>query len=154
MGEEDIIGEIEALLKKLDLKKSDFEKKTAHPKAIEAFNDFWFNKYPYIEKYSLQDVDFVGRERQPEGRILVAMEVDVGWWRALRSCVKLANLRAENKIWIHITDSEDAKEDFQSALKDIQKLLKIRAETKESFGNFIGFLKTPNPKDFQMKRIF
>lgn len=96
----------------------------------------------------------VGKEGFPEGHILVAMEVDAGWWRALRSCVKLANTRAENKIWVHITDSEDAKEDFENALKDIQKLLKMRNETKESFGNFATFLKTPDPKTFKMKRIF
>ena len=145
----DIISEIETLLEELSLEKADYRKKStdpnsAHGKIIEAFKEYWFSKYPYIEKYGLQNIDFLGKEVQPEGRILVAMEVDAGWWRAIRSCVKLANIRAKNKIWIYVTTEENAEENFERALKDIQKLLRIRNETKESFGNFVAFLKTPS----------
>jgi len=88
----------------------------------------------------------------PEGPILVAVEVDAGWWRVIESCVKLANIRAEYKIWIHVTNDGNAKENFNRALNDIRKILTMRAETKENFGNFVAFLKTP--KDLQMKTIF
>lgn len=151
---EDIISEVEAILKKLELTKADFEKKLAHGKVIEAIRDYWDSKYTYIEDYGFQDVDYLGKKDIAEGHILLAFEVDTGWWRAITSCVKLANIRAKNKIWVHATDSEKPKEDFQQGLKRIQKLLKIRNESKDTFGNFVAFLKTVNPKDFKMKRIF
>jgi len=152
----DIISEIKTLLKGLSLNEADYRKKStdpgsAHGKIIEKLKEYWFDKYPYIEKYGLQNIDFLGKEAQPEGHILVAVEVDAGWWRAIGSCVKLANIRAKNKIWIYVTAEENAEENFKRALKDIQKLLKMRNETKESFGNFVAFLKTP--KGLKMQRI-
>jgi hypothetical protein len=126
LSKEDIMSEVEDLLKKLDLEKSAYTKKSvdpksAHTKTIEAFNDFWLSKHPYREQYSIQDIDFLGKERIPEGRILLAMEVDAGWFRATESCVRLANIRSENKIWVYITSEEKAKENFKLALKDIKK---------------------------------
>ncbi len=150
----EVTGEVEAVLKELKLTTADFEKKLAHGKVIEAISDYWEKKYTYIEDYGFQDIDYLGKKELAEGPILLAFEVDTGWWRSIISCVKLANIRAENKIWVHATDSEKPQEDFQQGLKRIQKLLKIRNERKDTFGHFVAFLKTPNPEDFQMRRIY
>jgi hypothetical protein len=80
--------------------------------------------------------------------------VDEGWWRARDSVMKLADIRANLKVWINISNKENSEKDFDRALKDIQTILKIRNETKETFGNFLVFLKTPNPKVSKKIRIF
>jgi len=146
-NENGIIDEIEKLLKDLDLGTSyelkSVEKDSAHSKVIDAFIQFWNTKYEYFERYGQQDVDFMGKDGRPEGHIILAMEVDARASGGLKNCVKLANIRSENKIWIHISSSGDAKENFDKSLVDIRRLLTIRKETKETFGNFVAFLKTP-----------
>ena len=161
MSEEDIIGEIEALLKKVDLKESDFEKKEkvpgvkapAHDKIVEEIDNYWSAKSPYLSRFSAYGIDFIGR-KSSEGSILLAVEVDSGYWRAVESCLKLADIRCPNKVWIYITNEQRqyAKENFEYTLKEIRKLLRIRNENKSEFGNFAAFLKTP--RDFRKEVIF
>ena len=158
---EDVIGEIEDLLNKLELKEEHFQKKErtpgvkapAHDIVVDKIYKYWDEKHPYISEYSEYGIDMVGREMS-QGPIKLAVEVDAGWWRIRPSFMKLADIRATNKIWIHISDSTTARKDFDKALNEIDKLIRIRKETKETFENFAIFLKTPNPKVFKMKRIF
>jgi hypothetical protein len=158
---ENLIDEICALIEKLELKSEDFEKRDrtpgvkapAHDKVVNAIRDFWEGKYPFIQEYSAHGIDYVGRKLS-QGPIELAVEVDEGWWRARDSVMKLADIRANLKVWINISNKENSEKDFDRALKDIQTILKIRNETKETFGNFLVFLKTPNPKDFKKIRIF
>jgi len=118
------------------------DKKSAHSQVIDAFKKYWNNKYPYFERYGQQYIDFVGKDGRAKGHILLVMEVDARASGGVKNCVKLANTRSTNKVWIHISRSEDAQEQFDRALYDIQRLLVMREEDKESFGNFVAFLKT------------
>ena len=157
MSDTEIVNELESLLRELDLAESygirSALPNSAHSRVIDAFRDYWFGRQPYIERYSQQYIDFIGKDGQAEGHIIVAMEVDAKWHGGQKNCVKLANIRARNKIWIHISNSEDAKENFQKALKKIHQLIQMRGETKELFGNFEAFLKTPRPEDFERVKI-
>ena len=145
--ENEIIDEIEELLTNLDLGDSyglkSVLKNSAHSKVIEAFSKYWDRKIGYFEHYSQQYIDFVGKDGRAEGHILLAMEVDARASGGVKNCVKLANIRSANKVWIHISRSRDAQENFDKALYDINRLVEMRAETKDSFGNFVAFLKTP-----------
>jgi len=155
-SEKEIINDIEERLKKLDLKESDFQKEDktpgvkapGHDKVVNVIRDYWDEKHPFIPVYSAHGIDYVGRKTS-QGLIELAVEVDSSSWRVRDSCMKLADIRAKDKIWIYVTNSETAEENFEDALRDIDIILRIRNEPKETFGNFVAFLKTRNPKDFK-----
>ena len=151
------IQEIAELIKNLKVNVEDFQGKTGgktkvHELVIETIAEKWQKeKEMFLDKYG-ERIDFVGREIDSRhGKIALAIEVD-RWHRAIRSWTKLADIRAENKIWIFVTKDKRAKTYFNRAMKEIYRLLKFRNEDKSTFGKFATMLKTPT--DFEMKWIF
>ncbi len=125
----------------------------AHKKVVDKIKEKWrksdgfdIGTKPDFDPVTL-GVDFIGREYQ-DGRILLAVEVDT-WRKPRRSWLKLADLRAENKVWIHITDSKAAKVDFSDAINNLKDLLRVRQEDEKCFGNFIAILKTPEDLSYE-----
>ena len=151
------IQEIAELIKNLKITVEDFRGKTGgktkvHELVIETIAEKWQReKGMFLPKYG-ERIDFVGREKDPRhGKIALAIEVD-RWYRAIASWTKLADIRAENKIWLFVSKDKKAKIFFNRAMKEINRLLKFRNEDKSTFGKFALMLKTPT--DFEMKWIF
>lgn len=151
-----MIDKILQLLKNLSWEDKDFkrtpEATTVHSKIIDEIGKWWCTERRlYTERFSQYGIDFVGREEN-FGRIMIATEVDRGH-RAQRSWNKLADIRAENKIWIYVTDRpiKQAEHRFKVALDTIRRFLEFRGEDVSSFGKFAAILKTP--KDFKIEWI-
>ena len=154
----DIINGVTEILRDLQLRKEDFERKrgkTVHQRVIDKISEEW-NKTsgfgrgvkPDLDPVALS-IDFVGRE-YPDGKILLAIEVDT-WKRHRHSLLKLADVRAESKIWIYATNDIAAKSHFEKTIGEIRSLLRTRNEDKLSFGCFAAILLTP--EDFEMKWV-
>ncbi len=149
MENKEMIKEIVDLLKGLTLRNEDFKGHTAdatsvHFVIIKEVGKQWSIKTGvYTEKFTDFGIDFIGRKMN-YGKIILAMEVDQGH-RGQRSWTKLADIRAEIKMWVYITDKPtmQAERYFKLALDTINRFLKFRGEDQASFGKFAAVLKTP-----------
>ena len=148
---ERIINEIKTVvLEDEDFKKKGVTKKSvllAHEKITDMLEGL-MEYDPWSKRYG---IDFINRKERAYGKIRLAVEVD-SWWRPHGSWMKLADIRAENKLWIYITNSPEADRFFENSLKELDKFLKSRKESKETFGNFIAVMKTL--KDFKEVDVF
>lgn len=148
MGEEEFIEEIIDVIKKLELKEDDY-RNTPHQKVVEHLRDYWQKtRGLFLERPGEMGLDFTGSQKE-HGKFKLAIEVD-GGHKAFRSWRKLANIRAENKIWIYIPNilriraEEGVERRFKEAKKLIQDLLNFRGENVKDFGKFAILLKTPS----------
>jgi hypothetical protein len=148
---EKIINKIkDIVLESEDFKKKGISKKSvslAHEKITDMLEEL-MEYDPWSKRYG---IDFINREERAYGKIRLAVEVD-SWWRPHGSWMKLADIRAENKLWIYITNSPEADRFFENGLKELSRFLKSRKESKETFGNFIAIMKTL--KDFKIVNVF
>jgi hypothetical protein len=121
----------------------------AHRKVIDTILDAWQQttgfgkaKHSFFLSSEAMGLDFVGRD-WGLGRILLAVEVDTEHL-ASGSWSKLADIRAENKVWIYLTKDEGmAEHNFEKSVNAIKLLLRNRNETRAYFGELIAILKTP-----------
>lgn len=161
LKENSVLTGIKELLEKLEINEEDFKGKSgavkkAHKKVTDAILTAWREtngwgtaKAAFTPKGGTYGIDVIGRDWE-RGRIVLAVEVDT-WFRAYGSWMKLADIRAANKIWVYLTNDKRAQENFEEAISEINALLKARSEDKATFGNFVAFMKTPH--ELQMKEI-
>jgi len=122
----------------------------AHNAVVDAIGGWWEEtRSVYLERYG-KYIDFVGREKE-HGKIELAVEVDRGH-KAQGSWDKLADINAENKMWIYLTDSQRAPARFDEALRMIKRYLLFRGAELARFGNFVVAMKTPT--DFKAEYMF
>ena len=156
-----MISNVHDLLKELSLTSDDFTTKikgmsAAHEKVINCLRDAWINscgfgkaKVAYSPPGGTLGIDFLGRDFE-RGKILIAVEVDLGWM-AVGSWQKLADIRALYKIWVYVARN-GGQPWFERGVQELKAFLKSRGETKEDFGNFVAFLKSPSI--LHMQEIF
>lgn len=150
-GYSDITKGILEALEELEIKIEDFKVKirgkyAAHEKIIDEIRTKWREtdgfgkaKAAFSPRGGTYGLDFLGRDFE-RGRILLAVEVDT-WWMTIGSWQKLADIRAENKVWVYVPRDEKAKQLFDDAIVEITDLLRSRGEKKQNFGNFCLFMK-------------
>lgn len=147
----DILADLVDFLKQLEVQKGDFagkakgaEGKKAHQKAVEGLGEKAkiFLEHPLLG-YGAHDIDVVLRRRGWWDKVLFAAEVDTGHLPH-GNWVKLVDIRADNKMWVYLTDHPQAQatELFQEGVKQIREMLKYRDEDKLSFGKFVLVLKS------------
>lgn len=156
-----LIDTLKAVLENTVVSDEDFEGpaggaggKEAHKKIVNAIKLWWLKTHPFVEGNTL-GLDFLGRV-SAGGEILLAVEVDTTK-QPMLSWMKLADIRADNKIWIYLPKPKSKKpnDEFKLAVKIYGSYLKDRfkgSKVKKICGQFIAFLKTP--KIFKMKKIY
>ena len=140
---------VENILKSIEITEADFKRSGAtssiHAKVLDAVRDEWSkSKQPVMEERAFQ-IDFVGRSFPRHGKIELAIEVDT-WHKPLGNWVKLLDINATSKIWIHICREKDrANERIQAALKEFRKLAQYRSKDKTN--NVVIFMKVSGERD-------
>lgn len=144
------------ILKNIKITEDDFKRSGAssliHTKVLDAVRDEWCkSKEPVMEERAFQ-IDFVGRSFPRHGKIELAIEVDT-WHKPLGNWVKLLDINATTKMWIHICrDKDKAYERIQEALKEFRKLAQYRSENKTN--NVVVFMKVSGESDVKKHYLF
>lgn len=147
---------VEDILKHTKFTEADFKRSgatsTIHARVIEALRDEWSKcKEPVMEERAFQ-IDFVGRSFARHGKIELAIEVDT-WHKPIGNWVKLLDINAVFKIWIHICKEKDrADERLQEALKEFRKLARYRGEDETN--NVVIFMKVAGESDARKYYLF
>jgi len=153
-AENKVVMGIKSLLEKLDIKDEDFRKGRVHSIVVNAIEDEWERTNGFgegrgkgVPKRLKLGIDVLKRTFT-YGPIILAVEVDRGR-RPYESWAKLMDVRSKYRIWIHVSNRVEAKTDFEESLKELKRILSDREESKETMGNFVAFLKTPNFVHFE-----
>jgi len=154
MAKKDVIDEVIAIVKALKVNMDDYRprkrgKATVYPIHDKVLKEIKQKLEPEVFRRKLGDygVDYLKRASYSDGRIELAIEVDR--WPRIDSWRKLADIRANDKVWIFVPDEERVRF-FEDAIERIQDLLNSRRED-ETLGNFVTIMKTPDK--FEVKEI-